>query len=261
MLNLSATTDKLSLITSSGADIDARCDYTEVANPALTTSSVIVDKKNTTITTATTTDVSGSPAASSTRNIKALSFRNIDGATSNDLTLQFDQNGTLFTILKCTLLAGETLLYREGYFFHYDTNGGVYSVGQTFALQADQESGTSLTLVVNPGVQHFHPCSTKCWGEFTANSTTILASYNITSLADTATGAMTVTIANDFSSANWACFVTRSEDDLTLVYSATYDAKTAGTVILRSAVEAGSGSDPTSASGNASWSFQGMGDL
>jgi hypothetical protein len=128
------------------------------------------------------------------------------------------------------------------------------------ANQTDMEAGASASVLCTPFNLHNHPAVPKCWVEGQANSTTILASYNITSLADTATGAQTVTIGTDFSSANWCCMVTRSEDDLTLVYSATYDAKAAGSVIMRSAVEGGSGSDPTSASGNASWSMVGLGD-
>ncbi len=142
-----------------------------------------------------------------------------------------------------------------------DSRWRVVSAAVSPATQTQMETGTTTGSYVTPGRQHFHPATSKCWGEFTANSTTILASYNITSLADTATGTMTVTIATDFSSANWACLVSRAEDDLTLVYSATYNAKTAGVVALNSVVEAGSGSDPTSSSGNASWSFAGYGDL
>lgn len=127
------------------------------------------------------------------------------------------------------------------------------------ALQAALEAGTAYSYV-SPASQQWHPSAAKCWGEFDGNSTTILKSYNITSVADTATGQMTVTIATDFSDANWACLVSRAEDDITLVYSATYDAKAAGSVVLSSAVEGGSGSDPSSSSGNASWSMVGFGD-
>lgn len=48
----------------------------------------------------------------------------------------------------------------------------------------------------------------RAWGRFTANSTTIQSSYNITSIGDTATGRMTVTIATDFAADTWAGQVT-----------------------------------------------------
>lgn len=79
------------------------------------------------------------------------------------------------------------------------------------AAQSDQETATSVALAVTPGRQHFHPSAAKFWVEWTANSTTILASYNTTSIADTAVGDADVTIATDFSSANWAPFVTGIE--------------------------------------------------
>lgn len=127
------------------------------------------------------------------------------------------------------------------------------------ASSTDMEAAVNGWMFVSPSVMHRHPGVAKCWGEFAINGT-VLKSYNITGVADTGVGIATVTIANDFSDANWSCIVSRSEDDMTLVYSATYDAKTAGTVILRSVVEAGSASDPSAASGNASWSFAGFGD-
>lgn len=49
------------------------------------------------------------------------------------------------------------------------------------------------------------------WVYWTANSTTILADYNVTSIADTNVGDADVTIDVDFSSANWAGFVDVSD--------------------------------------------------
>lgn len=129
------------------------------------------------------------------------------------------------------------------------------------ANQSTMETATSASHVVGPANMHFHPATPKCWGEFTGNSTTILKSYNITSVADTATGVMTVTIANDFSDENWACFVCKASSNAGNAASALYDSKAAGSVVLRSIVEGGAGEDPSATSGNASWSFMGMGDL
>ena len=130
------------------------------------------------------------------------------------------------------------------------------------ASGSEMEAGTVDYVAVTPLLAHRHPSAAKCWGEFQANSITILKSYNITSVADTATGIMTVTIATDFSDANWACFVSRSDAAGSgLVVSATYDDKTAGTVVIQSIVEAGALNDPDATTGNASWSLMGMGDL
>jgi hypothetical protein len=74
------------------------------------------------------------------------------------------------------------------------------------ATQAEQEAATSTTTYVSPGRQHFHPSAAKCWLKCGV-AADIQSSYNITSLADTAAGRVTVTIGTDFSSTNW-CAVT-----------------------------------------------------
>jgi hypothetical protein len=72
------------------------------------------------------------------------------------------------------------------------------------------ETATSVTLAVTPGRQQFHPGHPKCWAMVTvsAGTPTLQTSYNITSITDSATGQLLVTIATDFSSANWACLAT-----------------------------------------------------
>ena len=74
------------------------------------------------------------------------------------------------------------------------------------AVQATQETGTSTLLFVTPGVQQFHPSAAKFWAQVTgAGSPALTTNYNVTSVADTNTGRMTITIGTDFSSANWCC--------------------------------------------------------
>jgi hypothetical protein len=69
------------------------------------------------------------------------------------------------------------------------------------------ETGTATDTAVLIGHQHFHPGHPKCWAVATVSggTPTLQTSYNITSITDTATGRLTVTIATDFSSANWCC--------------------------------------------------------
>jgi hypothetical protein len=72
------------------------------------------------------------------------------------------------------------------------------------ATQADQEAGTDVTVAVTPGSQHFHPSAAKFWCYTNGAGTPVIGvSYNVTSIADTGTGLMTVTLANDFSSSQW----------------------------------------------------------
>jgi hypothetical protein len=72
------------------------------------------------------------------------------------------------------------------------------------------------------------------WVYWTANSTTILASHNVDSIADTSIGDADITITTDFSSANWAGFVTVSDAtgawDATFTAGAGINSKAAGTL-------------------------------
>lgn len=207
MLNLkNSATDKLKVTTSSGADVDVAAHFVDTDSTVTTSSSMVPDRQVTAITTATTTDIVATPASSKTRNVKHISLRNIDASVSQDVTVILDNNGTSYTLLKCTLLAGEELVYNEGIWFHYDAAGGVYSGGLAFAAQADMELATSATLIVSPANQHFHPGHPKFWYRVTVsgNVPTLQQSYNITSITDTATGQLTVTIGNDFSAVNYA---------------------------------------------------------
>ncbi len=102
------------------------------------------------------------------------------------------------------------------------------------AAQADQETSTSNIVGVTPGTQQFHPASSKFWVYWTANSTTILKSFNMTSIADTATGDADGTIATDFSDANWCGIVCTSDAsaagwDTDSIQSSGFNARAAGT--------------------------------
>lgn len=71
------------------------------------------------------------------------------------------------------------------------------------AVQSEMETGTDVVRAVTPGRQHYHPSAAKCWIKCGVTGT-IDASYNITSIADTGTGVVTVTIATDFSSGDYS---------------------------------------------------------
>jgi hypothetical protein len=225
MLNLALTTDKLALITSAAGTVDVHVSFVDDLADAMT-----AGKQNTATTTATTTDICAAPAGSTVRNVKFISIRNKDAALTNVVTVHFNANATLYQLIKCTLLIEEELVCREGVWFHYDSNGGVYGQalpvasdtvvgGIQIAVQSDLEAATSLTQAVTPGRQHFHPGMAKfvC---FTTGTTTPAMqtppSYNMTSITDAGVGRLTVTIATDFSSANWACLVSGVDISTTL---------------------------------------------
>ncbi len=123
------------------------------------------------------------------------------------------------------------------------------------AVQADQETATSTTLAVTPGRQQFHPSAVKCWAVVTvsAGTPTLATSYNITSITDAALGLLDVTIATDFSSANWACLVTVEAASVPRIVQV-MNGKTAGTAELACINASGVSVDP------AVWNMIGFGD-
>lgn len=105
------------------------------------------------------------------------------------------------------------------------------------ATQTQAEAAASAAVYVTPAVQQNHPGHPKWWARVTvsAGTPTLGTSYNVTSITDTGTGLLTVTIATDFSTANWAPFVTveRSGTGATANYVAIRNATiAAGTVTL-----------------------------
>lgn len=111
MLLLLATTDKLSLISSSAATLDvvAACQDKTTATGALASYG-----PRTAISSATTTDIVAVPGAGIERNVKMLNVRNKSASTPCDVTIQINANGTLYELIKVTLNAGDVLEYVEG---------------------------------------------------------------------------------------------------------------------------------------------------
>jgi hypothetical protein len=109
MLLLTATTDKIQLVTGSAGTINFHASW--VDNNAGT---ITPGRSNSAPTTATTTDVVAAPAASTQRNIKTLNIRNAHASNANTLTVLFNDNGTTYELFKCTLAAQEILTYVEG---------------------------------------------------------------------------------------------------------------------------------------------------
>lgn len=116
MILLTATTDKIQVISSSASALSVHASYMDCSNadPPVVKGSTS-GRTNTAIASAgATTDIVPSPAASTIRNVKGITVRNKDATTACDVTVQFNQNATLFELFKVTLLAGETLEFVEG---------------------------------------------------------------------------------------------------------------------------------------------------
>ena len=84
-----------------------------------------------------------------------------------------------------------------------DTVPGIIEI----ADQTEQKAGSDNTKAVTSGRQAFHPSAAKFWAAAQGATTTMDASFNMTSWAHTATGDVDGTIATDFSSADW-CGIT-----------------------------------------------------
>jgi len=112
MILLTATTDKIQVISSSAANLDVHISYQEVSSTTFTVTGM--GRTNTAISSAATTDVLAAPAGSTNRNVKTIHIRNKHASLANDVTVQFNQNATLFELHKVTLNAGDALEYVEG---------------------------------------------------------------------------------------------------------------------------------------------------
>lgn len=115
------------------------------------------------------------------------------------------------------------------------------------ASQADQESATLTTEFVSPARQHFHPSAPKSWGFTTGAGTPVLnaVSYNVTSITDSAVGDLTVTIGNDFSSANFTGIaVCTSTAVVTGQRTTTIFTKAAGSVHIGASDNSNAAGDP-----------------
>lgn len=72
------------------------------------------------------------------------------------------------------------------------------------ASQAQMEAASSTSVMVTPGRAQYHPGAAKAWLVYNGSTNTILASHNVSSVTDNATGDYTVNFTTAFSSGNYA---------------------------------------------------------
>lgn len=124
---------------------------------------------------------------------------------------------------------------------------GTTVAGAMVATQAEMETATATDKLVPPGRQHNHPGNAKFWAYITVSGgvPTLASSYNMTSITDTAVGSVTLTIATDFSSANWSTYFSVNATGTT-ADEHRYTSKAAGSIVLNN-TQVGTGNvDPTS---------------
>lgn len=149
MIFLAATTDKLSVITSSAATIAVQANYVDAASSTLVASGA--GNQNTAISSAATTDFLAAPGASTVRTLKQATWRNKDASLSDDLTVQFNANGTLYEIHKVTLAPGDCLEYIEGVGF-FTLTGNAASIIDTAGNTADVTANAADTYLTGSGI-------------------------------------------------------------------------------------------------------------
>lgn len=153
-------------------------------------------------------------------------------------------------------VAGESLYYSY-ISSAWAAEGATTSQTGTVVLadSPTMETATDLSKAVTPGRQHMHPGHPKVWGNATVSSgtPTLQSSYNMTSITDSGTGNLSMTIATDFSSAQYASLISVANDGVANVVQ--YGSVTAGSFsgqVQRSSSEASN--DP------AGWSWEALGD-
>lgn len=254
MLILDGASDVIRIVTGSTGDIEAHASWIDNNAGAVTPG-----RTNTaSITTATTTTVIAAPGASKQRNARHLNILNNHATTSNAIRVEHFDGTTAEVLWKGTLLAGESVVLDQGgRWTLYDANGNVKAATYPAASQAEMEAMSNNLVAATPANLKWHPGVAKFFVKFTGNSTTILASHNVTSITDGTTQA-TVTLSTAFSSANWCVQATCECSAATAAAwrgAATFT-QTASTVIVF-AVDATATqvlADPTS------WHVEGHGD-
>lgn len=103
------------------------------------------------------------------------------------------------------------------------------------ATQAEMESASSTTTAVTPGRTQYHPGVAKMWAYITVSGGTpsLDASHNVTSITDTSAGNVTVTIATDFSSANYCAVASGVTAAGTANAASVRTGQAAGSLIVR----------------------------
>jgi len=121
------------------------------------------------------------------------------------------------------------------------------------ASASAMETATSENNPVVPLFQHRHPGHPKFWAYATVSggTPTLQTSYNVTSITDAGVGYLTVTIATDFSSANWAPFVSGNHTTNNRIFQ--YDTVSAGAINARCSNTSAGLEDPNA------WSVSGLG--
>ena len=120
---------------------------------------------------------------------------------------------------------------------------GTLAMTSDGATQAQMEAASASTVFATPGNTNWHPGVAKVWIKAAGNGSAATVSHNITSVTDNGAGDLTVTIATDFSGADYV--IVASVDWTSGVGKfCTVTGPVAGAFTLKSFNAAGGAGDP-----------------
>ena len=122
MLLLTSTSSILELVTGAASTINVHVDYADNNAGTVTPGA----PANQSITSATTTTICGSPASSQQRSIREIHIANVDTSNACFVTVEHYDGTTTITLMSCSLLIGEKLIFNGDTWLHYDQYGGIY---------------------------------------------------------------------------------------------------------------------------------------
>ena len=222
----------------SDAFVDGSIDAAHIASNAVTTAKINADA------------VTGAKIADDALDSEHYTDGSIDTAhiADNQVTLGKLSDGTQGGIIYYGGSGAPTELAAGSSGYFLKTQGGsanpvwaeVTSVSQ--ANQSAIEGETNEDTYIPPDLVRHSPGVTKFYAKFNYSGTVQGTAYNTTSIADNGTGDLTVTIADDFSSANWVAGYT-TETAYTRSTNIENGGQAAGTLRIRTSDNNGTASD------------------
>jgi len=223
-------------------------DYTDLASAATANIFSQVTRKVNITGTTTITALDATPFAQAGK-IVTGKFAGILTLTNNATSLIIPGGANITTAAGDTFVA-EALGSGNVRIVNYVKADGTAIVATSVpaaASQAEMETATSTTVYATPGRTQYHPGVAKAWFSITnsGGAVTVNTSHNITSITRDSTGIFTVTIATDFSSAEYVCAgIYNNADSANNNKTVTFQAQAAGSVKINFGDGAGAATDP-----------------
>lgn len=226
--------DSISLVTSSAATIHVYATFTDKAANVDTPG-----RQATQISSATTTEIVSAPR-NATRSVESILIRNTHASTACDVTVSLTVGGTVVTVHKVTLSAGDALHYVSGIGFRTvdsygrekmrstGTNEAVVNQLNTVVLSGDVSNAEAVanTITSIPGLTFPVVTGQAYWFDFwimyTAAATTTGSRFSLTGPATTF-----LTFGSEYSLA--ATTTTRNANNLTFDLPAASNATSSST--------------------------------